>query len=99
MTEEKITLELSHSEYQEIMNRRAMEAHKKATRDFQLRAIKVASDYIEWSSENGFILPDSGTFVNQFGYEEDDHSIMRNAVQEIWKLVFSFHIPLEKAHD
>ncbi|MFW2163131.1 hypothetical protein ACG93T_17435 [Acinetobacter beijerinckii] len=98
MTEQLKTMELTESEARIILNRRALETHKAATKDFQLRAIKVASDYFLWccQPENGFYFPDSGTFVNEFGYQEDDHSIMRNAVEEIWKLVFPFEIPKEK---
>lgn len=93
------TMELTEEEKRIILERRAEEAHIAATQDFQLRAIKVASDYFNWCChpENGFYFPDSGTFVNQFGYEEDDHSIMRNAVEKIWKLVFSLEIPKEKS--
>ena len=95
-----IHMELSPEEQRMILERRAEEAHKAATQDFQLRAIKIANDYFLWccQPENGFYFPDSGTFVNQFGYEEDDHSTMRYAVEKIWKLVFSLEIPKEKTH-
>ncbi|WP_336937048.1 hypothetical protein [Acinetobacter modestus] len=96
-----IYMELSPEEQRVILEGRAKKAHKAATQDFQLRAIKIASDYFLWccQPENGFYYPDSGTFVNQFGYQKDDHSIMRDAVEKIWKLVFSFEIPEEQVND
>lgn len=87
------SMELTDEERNIILARRAEKAHKQATLDFQLRAIVVANNYFIWASENNFPTPDSGTFVNQFGYEKDDHPIMREAVLKIWKLVFSLEIP------
>lgn len=93
---EPITVDLRLDEYEIIKKRRSEEAHKKATREFQLKSITVANEYFLWANENNLPSPDSGTFVNQFGYEDIDHSIMRNAVEQIWKLVFSFEIPKEE---
>lgn len=86
-------MELTDEERKIILDRRAEKAHQIATLDFQLRAIQVASNYFIWASERNFPTPDSGTFVNQFGYEKDDHPLMRDAVHKIWKLVFSLEIP------
>lgn len=93
---ETIAVDLRLDEYEIIKKRRSEEAHKEATREFQLKSITVANEYFLWANENNLPSPDSGTFVNQFGYEDIDHSIMRNAVEQIWKLVFSFEIPKEE---
>ncbi|WP_227591680.1 hypothetical protein [Acinetobacter vivianii] len=89
-------MRLTDQEVRKILEGRSEIHHQKATRAFQLKAIRVANDYFEWCKEKGFYTPDFGTFVNSFCYEEDDCKIMCEAVKQIWKLVFSFQIPKEK---
>ncbi|MBD1225096.1 hypothetical protein IC789_15130 [Acinetobacter seifertii] len=90
------TMRLSDKEVQEILDRRAERHHRKKTFAFQVRSIQVANAYFEWSKKNGFLEPTFGTFVNSFCYEGKDSQVMQIAVHKIWKLVFSFQIPMEK---
>ncbi|WP_119689301.1 hypothetical protein [Acinetobacter nosocomialis] len=90
------TMRLSDEEVQIISDRRAEQNHKKATFAFQVKSIQVANEYFEWCKKEGFYTPDFGTFVNSFGYEGPDAKVMCEAVNQIWKLVFSFKIPKEK---
>ncbi|AZP28940.1 hypothetical protein KWE42_04440 [Acinetobacter pittii] len=90
------TMRLSDSEAQIILERRAEQHHKKATFAFQVKSIQVANAYFEWAKKNSFLEPTFGTFVNSFCYEGDDKQLMQKAVLEIWHLVFSLQIPMEK---
>ena len=74
------TMRLTDQEVHIILEGRAEQHHKKATRAFQLKAIRVANEY----------------FVNSFGYQGADCKIMCDAVKQIWKLIFSLEIPKEK---
>ncbi len=93
-------MRLTDQEVNRILEDRAEQHHEKATKAFQLKAIRVANEYFEWckDKENGFYTPDFGTFVNSFCYQEDDCKIMCDAVKQIWSLVFSFKIPKEKSN-
>lgn len=90
------TMRLTDAETQIILERRAEQNHKKATKAFQIKSIRVANEYFEWCKKNGFYTPDFGTFVNSFCYEGEDCKAMCGAVKQIWSLVFSFEIPMEK---
>ncbi|HGF9412156.1 TPA: hypothetical protein ACNIN5_003501 [Acinetobacter baumannii] len=90
------TMRLSDKEVQIILDRRAEQHHKKATFAFQVRSIQVANAYFEWAKKNSFLEPTFGTFVNSFCYEGKDAQVMQSAVLEIWRLVFSLQIPMEK---
>lgn len=87
------TMNLSEEEVKIILERRAEKHHKKATFAFQVKSIQIANDYFAWCKKEGFYTPDFGTFVNSFCYEGPDAKVMCEAVQQIWKLVFSLQIP------
>ncbi|HCA5335490.1 TPA: hypothetical protein MW296_000129 [Acinetobacter baumannii] len=88
-----IHMELSADEQKIILERRAKEAHEKNEAEFQIKALKVANDYVQWSIDRGYEYPHMGSFINSFGYDEDDRKAMCEAVQKIWKLMFSLKLP------
>lgn len=75
-------MELTASEIELIMERRAEEGVRNTARAFQRKAITTAKAFAEWSETTGHGLTFS-TFVNQFDYQDNDGKQMYEAVQRI----------------
>ena len=73
---------LSHDERAAVEAMRAKKAAAKAADDFQRRAIATALAFMRWSKKTGDDLTFS-TFVNAFGYQQDDVNQMYAAVVRI----------------
>lgn len=57
-------------------------SRRAAARAFQRRAIATAHAFVDWSAESGEGLTFS-TFINTFGYQENDGNQMYEAVELI----------------
>lgn len=93
-----IHMELSPEEQQIILERRAEEAHIAATEAFQIKALKVANLWMQWSEKEGSGLTLS-TFQSsyEFNYLEADLPLMYEAVKKIMQVVHSLQVPREKS--
>ncbi|NHR04396.1 hypothetical protein HA052_04220 [Chromobacterium haemolyticum] len=65
-----------------IQKRRDEQAARDAARAFQRKAIATAHEFAKWSDEEGLGLTFS-TFINTFGYQDDDGTQMFQAVERI----------------
>lgn len=80
---------LSKDEMELIEKRRKEQADLDALRAFQEKAIKTAGAWLTWSNIEGDGLTFS-TFVNQFGYQDDDGRKMYIAVGRILTAALDF---------
>lgn len=76
-------LNLSQEERAAIEKMRAEKAVTRAADDFQRRAIATAHAFLKWSKKTDDGLTFS-TFVNTFGYQNDDMRQMYEAVARIF---------------
>lgn len=76
--------DLSPDEVALIRQRRAENSRREQQLEFRLEAIKVAAEYETWLQANK--CGDSfSTFINEFGYQEPQGSIMHHYVTRIRK--------------
>ena len=80
---------LSEDEMALIEKRRKEQAELDALRAFQEKAVNTAAAWLAWSSVEGYGLTFS-TFVNQFGYQDDDGRKMYMAVGRILTAALDF---------
>lgn len=80
---------LSADEMALIEKRRKEQAELDALRAFQEKAIKTAGEWLAWSNIDGYGLSFS-TFVNEFGYQDDDGRKMYMAVGRIMTAALNF---------
>lgn len=73
---------LSQDEIKVIHAMREEQAAREAKYEFQRKAIATALAFEEWSAKTGYGLTFS-TFVNTFGYQEEDSMPMYEAIQRI----------------
>lgn len=76
--------DLTPAEIELIRKSREERAAKEAARVFQRKAIATAYEFSKWSDEEGLSLSFS-TFINTFGYQDDDGNQMYAAVERILK--------------
>jgi hypothetical protein len=81
---EKSLHDLTSEEFTIIQKRRDELARLYAARAFQRKAIKIALDFNDWSETSDENLTFS-TFTNTFGYRDDDHKQMYEAVKCIFE--------------
>lgn len=74
---------LSVDEVSIIRERRFMKAEQEAARCFQQKAIAIAAEFSCWISAHSADFSYE-TFVESFGYQEDDGNLMFAAVQRIY---------------
>lgn len=74
--------QLTPEEVALIQKGRDERAQRDAARAFKSKAITVAADFEKWSNETGEGLTFS-TFINTFGYQDDDGNQMYEAVKRI----------------
>ena len=74
--------DLSEEEIALIQKHREAEAAKKAAADFHRKALFTAHDFEEWSVRTGEGLTFS-TFIDTFGYQDNDGREMYEAVKRI----------------
>lgn len=75
-------MEFTDEEKQLILQIRSQKRKEEEDRQFQQSALKVTSMWLDWSARDGSGLTFS-TFVNEFGYEEQDGKEMFSAVERI----------------
>ncbi len=75
-------IDLTPDEIALIQERRAEKAKREAAQAFQRKAIATAHAFAEWSSTTGEGLAYS-TFINTFGYQDQDGHVMFEAVKRI----------------
>lgn len=75
-------MELTADEIALIEQRREAQARVTAARQFKSKAIATAHEFEVWSEESGEDLTFS-TFINSFGYQDDDGNQMYEAVKRI----------------
>ncbi|MBK0062406.1 MULTISPECIES: hypothetical protein [unclassified Acinetobacter] len=95
---ELIPMELTEDEQRMILERRAEEEHIAKTYEFHTKVLMVASDYLKYLNQEGYGTSFS-TFVNSFGYDLKDSSMVYQAVLKIFDVVNTFEVPKEKTHD
>ena len=59
-----------------------MKERRELTKAYRLMAIRVAAEYEEWLQENGR-FDSFSTFINEFGYQKPDGSLMHEYVKRI----------------
>lgn len=77
-----INYDITKEELEIIQKRREEELKKLRRLEFQRRSISVAGEFIRWSDLNNEGLTYS-TFINNFGYQENDGRAMYEAVARI----------------
>lgn len=74
--------DLTDEELSIVRRHREEKAARAASQALRLSALKLAAEYDEWLSTNGRGSSFS-TFVDEFGYEESDCSLMYRIVQKL----------------
>jgi hypothetical protein len=83
------TISLSKDELEIIQKRRDEKAKAEFKIKYRIKALETARNYDVWLRENGRGSSYS-TFVNEFGYEDDDSSFMYKVVKEILETADQF---------
>ncbi|MCL7420845.1 MAG: hypothetical protein M8364_08085 [Methylobacter sp.] len=77
---------LSDEELKIIQKHREAQAKKHRRYENRIKALEIALEYDIWLRDHGRRSSFS-TFVNEFGYEEEDSSFMYGVVEEVLEAV------------
>lgn len=91
-----IPMQLTEAEQRIILESRAEAEHIANTKEFRTKVLIIASDYLKYLYKEGDGTSFS-TFVNSFGYDLKDCSVVYQAVLKILDVVTTFEAQKENS--